>query len=150
MRAGGQSGLTLVEILVVLAIIAVMSSVVVLGLGGAGQAQSAQAEARRLAASIQLASDEALVADRALALSWDAEGYSFVEWSGGGWQPHRSAGLGERHSFSEEISLSADSETAPLPIGENAPLNLTLKAGGQSWSVRFDGINANAAPVVGG
>lgn len=148
----GEAGLTLVEILVVLAIIGVMSSIAVIGLGGAGQGASAQAEARRLAASIQRAADDALVADRPLALQWDAEGYSFVRWDPQRreWQPH-DADFGARYDLPSEISLVAESDVLPLRIEEgSAPLALTVKAGSQSWRVDFDGLNAAAAPAAGG
>jgi general secretion pathway protein H len=151
-RASGEAGLTLVEILVVLAIIGVMSSIAVLGLGGAGQGASAQAEARRLAASIQLASDEAMVSDRSLALSWDGKGYSFVEWNPERkeWQPHKAADLGERHELPDEMSLTGASSNLPVPIGESAPVALTVTTGSQSWQVRYDGINAAAARAAAG
>jgi general secretion pathway protein H len=140
--------------LVVLAIIGVMSSIAVLGLGGAGRGQSAQAEARRLAASIQLASDEALVTERALALNWDGEGYAFVQWDArrNRWQRAGTA-LGGRHDLPEEMTLAADSQDGPVRIGESgaaAPVSLTITAGSQSWQVRFDGLNATAAPAAGG
>ena len=152
MRASGEAGLTLVEVLVVLAIVGVMSSIAVIGLGGAGQGASAQAEARRLAASIQLASDEAMVTDRSLALSVDGKGYSFVEWNAEAreWQPHKAEDLGQRHELPDEMSIAGAGEEGPVPIGESAPLALTVSTGSQSWQVRFDGINAAAAPAAGG
>jgi general secretion pathway protein H len=147
----GEAGLTLVEILVVLAIIGVMSSIAVIGLGGIGEGASAQAEARRLAASIQLAADEALVADRPLALQWDAEGYSFVRWNPQRqeWQPHDAA-FGERYELPDEISLASESDELPLRIDEGSAGALTIRAGSQSWRVDFDGLNAAAAPAAGG
>ena len=60
-----QAGLTLIEVLVVLVIIAVMAGMTVLGLGSLGRGNQAEAEARRLADRLQLASDDVLVAERA-------------------------------------------------------------------------------------
>jgi general secretion pathway protein H len=150
-RSGGEAGLTLVEILVVLAIIGVMSSIAVIGLGGIGEGASAQSEARRLAASIQLAADEALVADRPLALQWDAEGYSFVRWDSKRqeWQPHDAA-FSARYELPDEISLASESDDLPLRIDEGSAAALTVRAGSQSWRVNFDGLNAAAAPAAGG
>jgi general secretion pathway protein H len=132
-----------------------MSTLAVLGLGGAGQGQSAQAEARRLAASIQLASDEAMVTDRSLAINWDGEGYSFLQRDPGSgkWKPHDAADFGERYDLPAEMSLSADRPDLPLSIGEGSasgPVAFTVTAGGQRWQVRYDGLNAQAAPVAGG
>jgi general secretion pathway protein H len=123
---------------------------VVLGLGGAGNDASAHAEARRLAASLQVASEEALVADRSIALSWDAEGYSFVVGSAGGWAAHTAPSLGERHALPDDISLAVDSEAQPFPINENTSLSVTFSGGTQSWIVRFDGVGATIAEVTGG
>jgi general secretion pathway protein H len=153
-RSRNEAGLTLVEILVVLAIIGVMSSVAVIGLGGAGQGASAKAEARRLAASIQLAADEALVADRPLALQWDAEGYSFVRWEPRRreWQPHNGQ-FGGRHDLPDEMSLASESDALPFRLDEGAgqgSLALTLTAGSQIWRVEFDGLTAATAPAIGG
>lgn len=149
-RRRGEHGLTLLEILVVLAIIGVVSSVLVLGLGGAASSPSAHAEARRLAASIQLASEDALMTGRSVALNWDADGYSFVVRNSDAWAPYDAAALGERHALPAETSLASDSEALPLPISENAPFAVTLTAASQSWVVRFDGVNTVVMPAAGG
>jgi general secretion pathway protein H len=73
-----QAGLTLIEMLVVLVIVAVMAGVAVLGLGSLDRGSRAEAEARRLADRLQLASDEVLVAGAPLAMLWDPGGYRFV------------------------------------------------------------------------
>ncbi len=80
MRAPDETGMTLVEVMVALAIIAVMSGVAVLGLNGATRGATAEAEARRLASRLRLAADEAMVTGSGLGLQWDARGYSFVRW----------------------------------------------------------------------
>ena len=152
MRRGAEAGLTLVEVLVVLAIIGIMSGVAVFGLGGASRGATVQAEAQRLAASVQLASDEALVTDRRLALQWDGRGYSFVQWDGGDWQPHSAPSLGERHELPDAMALAGDSGDDLVPIGAAAasPVGFTLSAGEQSWRVQFDGLNAAAVPAGDG
>ena len=152
MRRGAEAGLTLVEVLVVLAIIGVMSGVAVFGLGGASRGATVQAEAQRLAASVQLASDEALVTDRRLALRWDGRGYSFVQWNGGEWQPHQAESLGARHELPAAMELAGDSREDIVPIGEaaGASVDFTVSAGEQSWRVQFDGLNAAAVPAIDG
>ena len=79
-RRHGEAGVSLVEVLVVLAIIGVMAGVGVLGLGAADRGARAEAEARRLADRLQLAADEVLVTGTPHALVWDAEGYRFLAW----------------------------------------------------------------------
>ena len=78
MKRDRQAGLTLIEMLVVLVIVAVMAGVAVLGLGSLDRGSRAEAEARRLADRLQLASDEVLVAGAPLAMLWDPGGYRFV------------------------------------------------------------------------
>ena len=155
MRRRRELGFTLVEMLVVLAIIGVMAGVTVLGMGSAGRNASVQAEAQRFAASIQLAADEALVTDRRLGLGWDGEGYSFLEWNSGQgqWQPHGSADLGGRHELPDEMSLEGASSEGPVPIGDGVagePVVFTFTGGSDRWNVRFDGLNAAAVPASRG
>lgn len=138
------------EMLVVLAIIGVMGATAVIGLGGAGRGESVQAEAQRLASSIQLAADEAMVTGRPLALNWDDEGYAFVQWNmeRGAWESHGAPDLGTRHELPGEMSLAGDSEQAPVTIGggfATGPIGFTLSGDSQSWRVQFDGLNAAAA-----
>lgn len=151
MQSRGEQGLTLVEVLVVLAIIGVMSGIAVLGLGGTSRGAGTQTEAHRLAESIQLAADEAMVTERTVALDWDVEGYSIVEWSAadGGWRPMEAGGFGGRHQLPPDISLEGMSE-APVPIGENRTLEFTVSGDPTSWNVRFDGLNTEAAPANSG
>lgn len=147
----GEQGLTLVEVLVVLAIIGVMGSIAVLGLSGADRGGATQSEARRLAQSIQLAADEAMVTDRMLGLQWDEDGYSFVQWSrqAKAWQGYETDGLGGRHQLPENMDIVGPAD-APLLIGEDRKLELTVSDGSESWSVRFDGLNAAATPANDG
>jgi type II secretion system protein H len=135
-----------VEILVVLAIIAVVSSIMVLGLGGGGSEPGPRAEARRLAQSLQLAAEEELVTDHVIALDWDSEGYSFVAPEGDGWKALNASALGERHKLPADINLTINGEQLPVPIDENRPLYLRLGSGSEAWGVQFDGLNATVVP----
>ena len=64
MPSPDQAGLTLVEILVVLAIIGVMAGATVLAIGAGGGGVRTETEARRLASRLELAADETMVTDR--------------------------------------------------------------------------------------
>ena len=152
MGRAGEKGLTLVEILVVLAIIGIVGSVAVLGLDGVDRDSNVQAEARRLAGSIQRAADDAMVTEAAAALNWDSKGYSFVEWDPARrtWQGHRLPDLGARHDLPGEMALSGGIKPGRVPVGEGRPLDLTLSGGTERWRVRFDGLNAAAAPATNG
>ncbi len=149
----GESGFTLVEMLVVLAIIAVMGSIAVLGLGGADRGASAQAEAQRLAASIQVASDEALITDRATAIVLDSGGYAFLGWdpASGTWKDHDRPDPAAHRDLAEGIEVASDVPANPLPLTEGAgAYRFTITSRSERWTVLFDGLNAAAVPANDG
>jgi general secretion pathway protein H len=149
MRQSGETGLTLVEMLVVLAIIGVMAGVTVLAMGADGGGVRAEAEARRLAARLQLAADETMVTDRAIAFAPEADGYRFVTWSPatGTWRPDPIAELGERHALPGGMKLATDIGARSLPIGADGasgPMRARLTGGDRGWTIAFDGTGATA------
>ena len=153
MRHPGEAGFTLVETLVVLAIIAVMGSIAVVGLSGADRSASAQAEAQRLAASIQAAADESLVTDRAAALVLDGDGYVCLAWdpASGTWKDHGGPGLAAHHDLADGVEVASDVPANPLPLAEEAgAYRFTITSGGDRWTVLFDGLNAAASPATDG
>jgi general secretion pathway protein H len=135
-----ETGMTLVEMLVVLAIIAVAAGAVALGVGTASRGPSAEAEARRLAARIQLAADEMMVRERPLAIEWDAKSYRLLAWQGGAWR-----GTGESHSL--PIGLRLGPGAGPVPLGADQPVKLRMSGPSQSWLISYDGLNAAVQPV---
>lgn len=149
MRRSGESGLTLVEMLVVLAIIGVMAGVTVLAVGTGGGGVRAEAEARRLAARLQLAADETMVTDRAIAFAPEADGYSFITWdtAARAWRPDPIAELGERHALPGGMKLATDIGARALPIGADGaggPMRARLTGGDRAWTIAFDGTGATA------
>ena len=70
-------GFTLIELLVVLALIALLTGLATLSAGAVGSPVTR--EARRLAATLQLAVDESRLQGRVLGLRFDSEGYSYLE-----------------------------------------------------------------------
>jgi general secretion pathway protein H len=152
-RRPGEAGFTLVEMLVVLAIIAVMASVAVLGLGGVDRSASAQAEAQRLAASIQVAADEALITDRAAALVLGGDSYAFLAWDPASrtWKDHERLDLAARRDLADGVEVTSDVPTNPLPLADGAGVyRLTVTSRSERWTVSFDGLNAAAAPANDG
>jgi general secretion pathway protein H len=152
-RRQRDAGLSLVEVLVVLALVAVMSSVTVLGLGALDRGSSGEAEAMRLADRLRLAADEALVAAAPLALVWDERGYRFLAWNPADarWRPSMPRDLGRRHALPAPLRLSREGrDDGPVTIAPDLPQPpsfLRIAGGGATWRVAFDGINAAVAEV---
>jgi general secretion pathway protein H len=72
-----EAGLTLIEMLIVLAIIGVAAGATTLGIGAATRAPSVETEARRLATRLQAAGDDAMLGDRTIAFTVEKHGYGF-------------------------------------------------------------------------
>lgn len=145
-----EAGVSLVEVMVVLAIIGIMTGITVLGLGGSG-GTGAEAEARRLADRLQLAADEALVTGAPRALQWSAAGYRFLVWDGreGGWRSEDRPLLSETHELPRGLALRGAEPEAAILVAANraaAPVTLAFGGAGGSWTVAFDGLTARAAP----
>ena len=156
-RRGADSGITLIEILVVLAVIGVAAGATMLGLNATDRNTRAEAEAIRLARNLSLGVDEALLNGTPLALMWDAGGYSFIAWSAAdeNWGPANGAGLSARHDLRVPVAMAlqdaaitrpvliASSGTGPAVVFEFAS---TAANSSQSWLVAFDGFTATAQP----
>ena len=95
--AGARArGWTLLEILLVLAIIGVLAAAVVVGIGDAGQRRRVQAEAERLALAIEHARTEAAGRNEVWGMTVSANGYAFKRLAGGddGWGAVAKGALG--------------------------------------------------------
>jgi general secretion pathway protein H len=146
--------MTLVEALVVLAIVGITTGATVLGLGSLGRGARSETEAMRLADRLQLAADEAIATAAPLALVWSAGGYEFVAWDpiGGGWNPSRRRELGRRHDLPAALRLERPGarDKAPILIAPDLPqppLELRITGGGTEWRVALDGIQSAAQAV---
>ncbi len=150
-----QSGMTLIEMLVVLTIIGVTASLALLSIGLGGGA-SGQNEAKRLESRLQLAADQSMLRDEVLAVNLTQHSYNFVQWDEAThkWVPTKVALLEEAHELPSGITLAStnrsatsDSGTAIVPLDVNAavaPLEFTLDAGRSRWTIGFDGLTAKA------
>ena len=139
-----DSGVTLVEVLVALSVVAAMASVTLLSLGGTGRGEGPEAEARRLAGRLQLAVDEALVTGQGLALDWSANSYGFVAWDAekDRWVPSPIPLLARR-TLPDALRLDGGENGGRVPIGSDgtgAPFQISVVGEARAWAVDFDGI----------
>lgn len=140
-----EAGLTLVEMLVVLAIVGVMAGVVVLS-AGSSSGRGPEVEARRLAARLELAADETMVTGRAIAFVRGANGYRFVAWKAGRWTDDQSPAL-EPHTLPPGLAIEGTAN-GPVVLGADGggnPIALRIvPAKGSGWTIAFDGVSAEA------
>ena len=144
-----ERGLTLVEMLVVLAIVAIMAGATVMSIGGGAGDRDIRREATRLASMLRLASDDVRLAERPLAFAWDARGYRFVtrDPKTGAERPDAVAQLGTPHALPSGISLGVADARSPIALlgdGSGAPIAARLDQGKAHWLVDYDGIDAAA------
>lgn len=122
-----DAGLTLIEMLVVLAIIGVASGATVLSLGSHGP--GAEVEARRLAGTIQAGADAAMTGNAPLSLRADAAAYQVGS---------------NRHVLPDGMHLEG-APAAPVALDDNSAVALTLVRRNEVWAVDFDGLRATAS-----
>ena len=170
-RTQPQRGFTLLEILVVVAIAAMLTGMVVLGFTGADDAQRLRGMAERIQTRIELARENAALRNREWGVHVHPHNYNFVEFDPevGDWvaQTDRTFiadGLTERIRFRVEVEgFDAERDADPeedekLPdiilysSGEATPFDWTLQPEWDAtpWVVSCDGLNpAEAAPADG-
>lgn len=78
--SGRPNGFTLIEILVVIVIIGIVTSMAMLSLGLLGDDRDLQTEARRITSLVQVAQDEAVMQGREFGLEVMESSYRFVEY----------------------------------------------------------------------
>ena len=151
-RRGNGAGFTLIEVLVVVAIIALVAALVTVKISPDAR-QSLREEGLRLAALLAHARDEAIVTGAPLAWQRTDEGYRFMQRGADRtWQPvDRDASLRAR-SLPIGVSLAAVETSAPptgaypvivlSPTGVNEPFRITLALGELRVQVSSNGTAA--------
>lgn len=143
-----DAGVTLIEVLVVLALIAVLAGSVSLGLGALTRDDRVARAAELLAARLQTVADAAVQSGTDALLVWDDRAYGFAVPGPDGWTPAATA-FPPREALPGGIRLSPGGfgqtrliRADALPGGE--PLALVLADGAAEATVIFDGLTATA------
>ncbi len=120
-------GVTLIEVLVVLVIVAILAGLVVGGLRY-DPGRAVEAEAWRLARLAERLGREADLTGRALALRWEAGGYRFQQrGEDGAWTDLPADGVFDPRRFAAGFRLDDAGTAVFVPDEDNRPLRLTLR-----------------------
>ncbi len=148
-----EAGLTLIEVLAVLAIVGAMAGVTMMGLGALDRGSRAEAEAMRLADRLLLANDEALISNAVFALVWDARGYRFDRWDPAteSWRPSDQRLLGPRHTLAGALRLVGEGSSGTPSVLISASVaqpaaTFVVSGSASPWVVVFDGFAVTTSP----
>ena len=137
-RPRGEAGFTLVELMIVLAVMGLLAGVAVWRWPSGGD--DARAEAQILATRLAAARDQAIIEGRPIAIVVEPAGYRFEQRRGWQWQPLQDASLRERRLRSgvqaeggaRGIRIRFDSTGLPA-----AAATLRLRSGGHASQVEL-------------
>ncbi len=131
---GRISGFTLVELLVVLAIIGLMSAAVILAIPD--PRGSLAAEAERLAARAKAAQTRAILDSHSIALRVSPAGYAFERRERAGWQPLADKPFAGQ-AWTEGTTAAGPNRILFDPTGLTEPAALTLQREDDRITVEF-------------
>jgi general secretion pathway protein H len=133
-RREAQAGVTLIEMMIVLAVVGVATGAATLGLASVGRDNRAEAAALRLAAEMSLAVDMALIEGKPRRVEWDASGYS----------------IARRVALDGSVTLArADGLADAVVIGPDGlgdAVEFVLTGADADWRVLFDGFSVAVQP----
>jgi len=136
--ARNRDGFTLVELLMVVAILGLAAGAVVLAVPDPRPAVGVEAE--RFAARLSHARDEAVLSDRPVAVEVTPTGYAFSVFDGRVWSPLSDGPFGpESWQAGTDIELTGGGRFVFDPTGVAEPVMLTLSRDGKSRTVAVDG-----------
>lgn len=135
----GQAGFSLVEMLVVLVVVGLVSSVVLLNARPSRPGLAEEAD--RFARTLAEARDTALIGNRPVLVEVTPDGHALRRRTGDGWSQPAS---GEAVSWETGASVQAEGRRFPLailfdPMGLSDALTLTIYRDGRSETVELDG-----------
>ncbi len=164
-RARFTRAFTLLELLVVLVIIGVVISMVSLSIGTHNRETVLSEQARRLAALIDMAGEQAIVSSEPFGVRFSPTGYRFLVLDGKKWRAVSNDDLlrPRRLAAGMRITLEISGEPVPLAAagddlkphvflyttGERTPFTATLRIGTDGPAVRVTGPFSGKVRVAG-
>lgn len=133
-----RPGFTLVELMVVLAVLGLMATVVVVAIPDG--AMTLAAEGDRFAARLKRAQEEAVLVNRPVEVALSDDGYAFRVRKAGGWRP-LDEGPFEPETWLVGTAVTADKDVRRVtfdPTGVANPAAFTLRRGGKAVEVLVD------------
>lgn len=138
-RKAATSGFTLVELMIVLAIMALAATAVVLTIPG--EERNVRSEANRLAARLAGARDVAVIEGRSVSVNFAPSGYGFERRIAGEWQPLPGRAFEQRNWPSDIRFVAGDGQGAARILFDRVgtsptPQTLVLSGGDAREIVR--------------
>lgn len=115
-----RRGFTLIEILVVVALVAVITAAVLLSIPSRSTAELQRLEADRLSARMTIAREEAMLRARTFGLRVRPDGYRFLQQTDSGWQGFGDDHPLRAHRLPEALRLELEVEGADIGLGDGA------------------------------
>lgn len=115
-----QKGFTLVEVLIALMIAALMISVATIALND-NEAAELKTKSRQLYGLLQVAQEESIIRGIELGIRIESDGYSFMIYNGGKWQPLEDHRLLKDIQFEDPIRIAVNLEGQDALLENEAP-----------------------------
>ncbi len=122
-----MKGFTLLEVMIVVVVIGIISSMTLLRMGDGGQSQWQQQEAQRLLELFKLSSQEAMVSGSPIGLELCRDGYRFLHLQGEHWQPEQRDALFRQRAVQTKLHLALQLGNRPVALNVLAYPNLHPK-----------------------
>ena len=117
-----QKGFTLVEVLIALMIAALMISVATIALND-NEAAELKTKSRQLYGLLQVAQEESIIRGIELGVKIESDGYSFMIYNGGKWQPLEDHRLLKDIQLEDPIRIAVNLEGQDDLLENEAPEN---------------------------
>ena len=118
--ASRQSGFTLIEILVVLALVAILSGFAIFAVRGSDPDVIVRAELERLFKIVRLAQDESMFRRQSLGLYFFTGGYHFFTMTDDGWQPVIDDRFFTPQTIRRDVDITLYVEARPVTLDTEA------------------------------